>query len=113
MVRVFDKERLWLIHDMIVAMTSNSSNATINRRILSYSRFLKSKERAGIERAVLSNTFAKDGFGPGMYAKFVSLVTGQDLYGQEFLLLADRTTKATDEIALGRRLTKPLAKKAY
>lgn len=73
----------------IAAMTNESSNAAINQRITSYVSFLKSKERAGIERAVLSNTFAQDSFAPGMYAKFVSLVTGQDLYAEEFVLLAD------------------------
>lgn len=53
-----------------------------------YASFLKSKERAGIERAVLSNTFAKDEFGPGMYEKLVGLVALQSSYLDEFQNLA-------------------------
>ncbi len=45
-----------------------------------YVAFLQSKERAGIERAVLSNTFANDQFGPGLNDKFRTLVTTQSVY---------------------------------
>lgn len=45
-----------------------------------YVAFLQSKERAGIERAVLSNTFANDRFGPGLYDRFRTLVTTQNVY---------------------------------
>jgi methyl-accepting chemotaxis protein len=50
--------------------------------------FLQSKERAGIERAVLTNTFARDNFGPGMLNKFHVLVNEQNAYMQVFLSLA-------------------------
>lgn len=57
-------------------------------QINAYSAFLKSKERAGIERAVISNTFAKDSFGPGMYEKFIGLVAIQDSFLGEFKNIA-------------------------
>jgi methyl-accepting chemotaxis protein len=47
--------------------------------------FLMSKERAGIERAVLSNSFARNKFLPGMKIKFTKLVTEQDAYMTSFL----------------------------
>ncbi len=75
----------------IVAKLSPNSNIT--RELLSYLNFLLSKERAGIERAVGSNTFAKDKFGPGMYRKFITLVAEQNAYMYEFLLLASPKVK--------------------
>lgn len=65
-------------------MTDSSISAKIN----AYAAFLKAKERAGIERAVLANTFAKDSFGPGMYAKFNALVANQKSYLLEFEIFA-------------------------
>lgn len=65
-------------------MTDSSISAKIN----AYAAFLKAKERAGIERAVLANTFAKDAFGPGMYAKFNALVANQKSYLLEFEIFA-------------------------
>lgn len=53
-----------------------------------YVNFSLSKERAGIERAVLSNTFAGDRFGKGMYNKFLTLVIEQDTYMDVFLKTA-------------------------
>lgn len=71
-----------------IQATSFSSQANVNRRLTAYVNFLKSKERAGIERAVLATTFARDSFAPGMYQKFIQLLTQQSTYETEFLLLA-------------------------
>ncbi|MFK7855708.1 MAG: methyl-accepting chemotaxis protein [Granulosicoccus sp.] len=49
-----------------------------------FSTFLQSKERAGIERAILSNVFAKDSFGEGQYERFSQLVNTQNIYLQVF-----------------------------
>ncbi|PCI58255.1 MAG: methyl-accepting chemotaxis protein, partial [Gammaproteobacteria bacterium] len=57
-----------------------SSNADISKQAAAYVNFLKSKERAGIERAVLANTFAAGKFAPNMYEKFNALVTEQQTY---------------------------------
>ena len=47
--------------------------------------FIKSKERAGIERAVLANTFASDQFAIGMFEKFIALIAIQKTYTDVFL----------------------------
>ncbi|MCW8830138.1 MAG: nitrate- and nitrite sensing domain-containing protein, partial [Gammaproteobacteria bacterium] len=69
---------------------ATSTEAEIARLSSAYVSFLQSKERAGIERAVLSNTFAAKKFGPGMFNKFSSLVAKQQAYMDLFLLLADQ-----------------------
>lgn len=53
-----------------------------------YVAFLQSKERAGIERAVMANTFAADAFAPGFHAKFQSLMVVQDTYMNMFRALS-------------------------
>ncbi len=65
-----------------------SKNADVTREALTYAYFLLSKERAGIERAVLANTFAADKFGEGMYKKLVQLITEQETYLHSFSQLA-------------------------
>ncbi len=65
-----------------------SSQGKISNEIAAYVNFMQGKERAGIERAVLTNTFAHDKFAPGVYRKFVSLVTEQDTYQRVFRSLA-------------------------
>lgn len=64
----------------IALMSTESSQAEITKLVAAYVNFLKGKERAGIERAVLTATFAKDTFGEGMFAKFIGLVTEQNTY---------------------------------
>jgi methyl-accepting chemotaxis protein len=58
-----------------------------------YVNFMLGKELAGIERAVLSNTFAKDAFGHGMFNRFTSLVNSQDTYTKVFLSFANPVQK--------------------
>ncbi|TKF27423.1 methyl-accepting chemotaxis protein [Vibrio kanaloae] len=66
-----------------------SSDATITKETIAYYNFLQGKERAGIERAVLNNTFSKNEFGPGMLVKFISLVTEQNTYFSNFKVLSN------------------------
>ncbi|PMM02469.1 chemotaxis protein [Vibrio kanaloae] len=66
-----------------------SSDATIAKETIAYYNFLQGKERAGIERAVLNNTFSKNEFGPGMLVKFISLVTEQNTYFSNFKVLSN------------------------
>ncbi|MGY3571695.1 methyl-accepting chemotaxis protein [Vibrio paucivorans] len=70
-------------------ITHISNDAHISEEVVAYYNFLQGKERAGIERAVLSNTFAKDEFGPGMLVRFISLVTQQDTYFANFKVFAN------------------------
>jgi len=62
----------------------------ITKSLIAYSNFLLSKERNGIERAVLSNVFAKDKFSAGQYEKFIRLITEQDAFMHSFKISAKR-----------------------
>ncbi|MCW8834096.1 MAG: methyl-accepting chemotaxis protein, partial [Colwellia sp.] len=62
-----------------------STDALVTKETLAYYNFLQGKERAGIERAVLSNTFAKDAFAAGMMAKFITLMSEQNTYFDNFI----------------------------
>jgi len=70
-----------------------SPNETIAMDLSAYVSFLKSKERAGIERAVMSATFAKDKFTPALYKKFIVLVSEQKSYIDDFLTFASPEMK--------------------
>jgi len=61
-----------------------TSNGEIVRRLQSYYSFLQGKERAGIERAVMSNTFGRDEFTPDNFTRFVRLVSEQNAHLQTF-----------------------------
>jgi len=67
-----------------VINTKISTDAVITKETVAYYNFLQGKERAGIERAVLSNTFAKDKFTEGMLAKFITLMSEQNTYFDNF-----------------------------
>ena len=54
------------------------------RNMNSFYAFLMSKERAGIERAILANTFALNHFAPGMKEKLVRIISEQDSFMQIF-----------------------------
>jgi len=78
----------------IVALTAKfATTQELVKALDSYTNFLKSKERAGIERAVLSGTFAADKFGNGMFAKWVKLVAEQDSYLDSYLAMATQDSK--------------------
>jgi len=64
-----------------------SPDAELAVMMAAYANYLQGKERAGIERAVLSGVFARDSFG-GMFNKFMSLVTTQINYTNVFRSLA-------------------------
>ncbi|WP_286263259.1 methyl-accepting chemotaxis protein [Thalassotalea atypica] len=70
----------------IIAQQSNSSET--KQAALAYYKFVQAKERAGIERAVLSNSFATDSFSLPTYMRFNELVLLQQTYLQEFKNLA-------------------------
>lgn len=73
---------------IVELLPSLSSVGEVNNAAISYVTFLQSKERAGIERAVLSSTFGLDTFASGMYEKFVSIIAVQESYMNVFLSLA-------------------------
>jgi len=79
----------------IVSLTAKLANTQeLVKALDSYTNFLKSKERAGIERAVLSGTFAANKFGEGVFAKWITLVAEQDAYLDSYLSMATESSKA-------------------
>lgn len=79
----------------IVSLTAKLANTQeLVKALDSYSNFLKSKERAGIERAVLSGTFAANRFGDGVFARWVTLVAEQDAFLDAYLSMATEESKA-------------------
>jgi methyl-accepting chemotaxis protein len=77
-----------LFINVIAHLSKNTSNSELSNAANAYINFLNSKERAGVERAVITGTFAQDAFGPGVYEKFLGLVVLQDTYMNVFLSLA-------------------------
>ena len=65
-----------------------SSDVDMSSKLAAYANFIKGKERAGIERAVLANTFAQDKFGPAMFEKLITLIAVQNTYTDVFLAFA-------------------------
>ncbi len=82
-----------IILDIIATTSKLAQNANLVKALSAYTNFLKSKERAGIERAVMSATFASDKFGPGVFAKFVTLMAEQNAYLDAFLSMATDDSK--------------------
>lgn len=79
----------------IISLTAKLADTQeLVKSLDAYTNFLKSKERAGIERAVLSGTFGADKFGEGMFAKWITLVAEQDAYMDSFLAMATEDSKA-------------------
>jgi len=74
--------------DIISQLPQLSSDVDMSSKLAAYANFIKGKERAGIERAVLANTFASDKFGPAMFEKLISLIAVQNTYTDVFLSFA-------------------------
>lgn len=76
-------------------ITDFSDDKDITANSLAYVNFMFGKEQAGIERAVLNNTFSLDKFGPGMFKKYISVTTKQKTYEKIFLSHAPDKIKAS------------------
>ncbi|VAW64918.1 Methyl-accepting chemotaxis sensor/transducer protein [hydrothermal vent metagenome] len=73
---------------LIEILPEISTHSSIANRASAYTSFLYSKERAGVERAVLAGVFVKDKFTSQTYQKFSSLVTMQSTYLDVFKSIA-------------------------
>lgn len=73
-----------LMLDTSAVIAKQMQDSEIAQETIAYNAFLNSKERAGIERAVLSNAFASDAFGLGLYPRFIRLVAEQEAYMTSF-----------------------------
>jgi len=91
----------------VVSLASKlAKNNVLASRLAAYSNFLKSKERAGIERAVGANTYARGNFADGMRLKFNKLITEQNTYIDSYLNLADREAKEFYKKTMNNKATK-------
>ncbi len=65
-----------------------STDAGVTKAVASYENYLQAKEHAGIERAMGANGFGKGIFSPGVYQKFVSLISAQRVFLSRFKTFA-------------------------
>ncbi len=79
-----------LLLNVIGTITKLSNNAEISQKLVSYMNFLLSKERAGLERAVGTNTFAKNAFDLELKTKFYTLVAEQNAYMDSFVKVSTK-----------------------
>ncbi|MBA3003333.1 MAG: methyl-accepting chemotaxis protein [Desulfurivibrio sp.] len=77
----------------IPMIARTSPDQDIMKSLTAYYNFVESKERMGIERAVLSNTFANDGFAPKMYQKYVEILSAQKVFLNNFLAFSEAQSK--------------------
>lgn len=89
----FYTDTIGLILKMPANLALLSSDTGVTRLAVCYSSLLQAKEMAGIERATLSNTFARDSFAPGFYNRFVTIVAKQDTFLGLFQLYANEAQK--------------------
>ncbi|HRF43419.1 MAG TPA: methyl-accepting chemotaxis protein [Candidatus Competibacteraceae bacterium] len=80
--------------NLIAYIIKETDHGKIATQAMAYLGFLQSKERSGIERAVLSNTFASHTFSPGMFNYFSEIVAAQNVYMTFFTTLATPDQRA-------------------
>lgn len=79
------------IIDTIALLSTQAISIEMRNDLNALAIFITAKERAGIERAVLSNTFAKNEFNKALYAKFIEVVTQQEILLNLFKTVASKT----------------------
>ena len=79
--------------DTIAYIAKMSSDVEMSTSLNAFTNYLYSKERAGIERAVMTGTFAKNSYPSGFYAKFVDLMSQQKTYMSRFLFLTSKANR--------------------
>lgn len=79
----YTKTNSHLIH-AIALLPSIAPNPEIAAQAQPYLNLIHMKENAGIERAVLAGTFARNSFSPELYQKFIGLVAKQKSFKSLF-----------------------------
>ncbi|MBF0155130.1 MAG: methyl-accepting chemotaxis protein [Magnetococcales bacterium] len=77
-----------LFLESVADLPNLAADVSMASQSAAYVNLLLAKERAGQERAVLSNTFAADRFAPGMLRQFGKLVGEQESYQHVFRSMA-------------------------
>ena len=70
--------------DTIGSIAKKVKTADEARGLMAWYNFIMAKERTGIERAVMTNTFARNTFLPGVKEKFIKLVAEQNSFMTSF-----------------------------
>ena len=81
------------IIDTVAKLSTQVSDPKLRNLMNSLVLFISAKERAGIERAVLSGAFSKDSFDRFLYAKFISVLAQQKALFHLFEVTADDKLK--------------------
>jgi methyl-accepting chemotaxis protein len=101
-----------VIHEFLATIpmiAKTSPDQGIMKALIAYYNFVECKERVGMERAVLSNTFAKDGFAPGMYQKFVEILSAQQVFLDNFHSFAEVEASAYTKATITPQVSEAVA----
>jgi len=79
--------------ETVVLTSEEATHVDIGLQRSSYANFMKGKERAGIERAIMTNTFASDSFADGVFLNFTRLMVEQETFFSIFSAVATKTQK--------------------
>jgi methyl-accepting chemotaxis protein len=71
-----------LMIDVVGHAAKVSTNAEISTAIIAYVNFLKGKDLAGVERAVLSLVFSQNKFSPALFNKYSAIIAQEDTFMQ-------------------------------
>ena len=83
--------------NFVSLISTIAESESIIKNTTAYYNFLMAKERAGIERAIGSNTFALKTFAPGMYVKYVGLVNEQKIFMDTYYIYASDSKNFVNE----------------
>ncbi len=72
----------------IAALADTTDNGELVQRLGAFYALQEIKERAGIERALLSNAFAADAFSPALYRRYLNLLGEERAFEETFRSLA-------------------------
>jgi len=82
------------ILDITASMIRSAKTSSYTNSLNTYYAFVMTKERAGIERALLASAFSKNRFDDGAKNKFIKMLTRQQAYLDIFMNNADNETRA-------------------
>ncbi len=77
--------------DILTSISNSADDPHAIRGVISYYSFLQAKERAGIERALLSKTFSNKVFVKEDYTKVSNIISEQENYLESFFAFADES----------------------
>ncbi len=82
-----------LFLEAVVLTSEEATHVDIGLQRSSYANFMKGKERTGIERAIMTNTFSSDTFADGVFLNFTRLMVEQETFFSIFSAVATKTQK--------------------